>query len=107
MVVHTESPPLLAARKPVRDKKDAELTHRHTKRPRTTSLAEPLTITSVSLPLPEQSAQPVRAASPKLRRAAAVAASDSRERDVSGLSPGSEQGINVGGVGDRAGTTGT
>ena len=81
--VQTESPLLLAARKPVRDKKDAVSTHLHGKRLRTESPAEPLTTASVSLPLPDQSAQPSRTVSPRLRRAAVVAASQRLERRVS------------------------
>ena len=74
----------MAARKPVRDKKKgAGSTHRHGNRLRTESPAEPLTTASVSLPLPDQSAQPSRTASPRLRRAAAVAASQRLQRRAS------------------------
>ena len=80
VVVTTELPSLLAARKPVRDKKGAGSTNRHGTRPRTMSPAEPLKTACVSLPLPDQSARPSRATSPRLRRAAAVAASQRLER---------------------------
>ena len=84
VVVQTESPPLLAARKPVRDKKKgAGSTHRQGKRPRKSSLVGPLKTASASLPLPDQSARPSRATSPRLRRAAAVAATQRLERGTS------------------------
>ena len=54
VVVQSESPQLLAARKPARDKKKgAGSTHRHEKRPRRTSPVEPLKTASASLPLPD------------------------------------------------------
>ena len=84
VVVQTKSPPLLAARTPVRDnKKGVGLTHRFGKRLSTISPAGPLTTASASLPLPDQSAQPSRAASPRLRRAAGVAASQRLEKGAS------------------------
>ena len=84
VVVQTESPPLLAARKPVRDKKKGVgSTHCHGKRPHRTSPVEPLKTASASLPLPDQGARPLRATSPRLRRAAAVAASQLLERGAS------------------------
>ena len=84
VVVQTESPLLLAARKPVRDKKKGAVsTHRHGKRPRRTSPVEPLKTASASPPLPNQGAPPQRATSWKLRRAAAVAASQRLERGTS------------------------
>ena len=84
VVVQTISPPLLAARKPVRDKKkSARSTYRHGKRLRTKSPAEPLTSASVSLPLPDQSSQFSRTASLRLRLTAAVAASQRLERMAS------------------------
>ena len=59
--VQTEFPPLLAALKPVRDKKKgAGSTHRHGKRPRRTSPVGPVKTASASLPLPDQGARPSR-----------------------------------------------
>ena len=56
--VQTDSTPLLAARKTVRDKKiGAGSTRRHGKRPRRTSPVQPLKTASASLPLPNPSAR--------------------------------------------------
>ena len=67
VVVQAESLPLLAAWKPMRDrKKSAGPTHRHGKRPRWTSPVGPLKTASASLPLPDQSARPSRPTSPRL-----------------------------------------
>ena len=75
MVVQTKFPLQLNGRKLARDKKKAsESTHSHEKRPQTKSPATELPTANVSLPLLAESVQPLFASSPKLRRAASVAA---------------------------------
>ena len=84
VIAKTESPPFLAAQKPVRDKKKgAGSTNRHRKRPRTKSPTEPLTAARVSLTFFDKILQPLHAASPRLQRAPTVAASQRLTRGAS------------------------